>query len=78
MERSNSRGRSAGRQVGRTANAYDLRCNDCAYRTTVTGDLATVFEVVDDHERRRPDGGFDHFVDCELVDREPGDRGRDG
>lgn len=68
MDGSISRSRSDARQGTDAANTYELRCNDCAYRTTVTGDLAAVFAVLDDHEQRRDDGGLDHFVDCHRVD----------
>lgn len=39
--------------------SYWLSCADCSFETTVEGDTADVFAVIDDHEEN-----YDHFVEA--------------
>lgn len=46
--------------------SYELRCLDCAYEATVTGDVFEVLDVIDAHQEGHLDDPHEHFVEFEV------------
>lgn len=44
---------------------YTLSCIDCAFETTIEGDVLDVLDVIDVHQEEHTIDGFEHFVEFE-------------
>lgn len=46
--------------------SYELRCLDCSYEATVTGDVFEVLDVIDAHQEGHLEDAYEHFVEFEI------------
>ena len=47
--------------------AYELRCTDCAFTTTFSGEIDALYDVLDSHQERMASSPDEHFVDFEAT-----------
>lgn len=50
-----------------TTGTYELACIDCAFETTVEGDVYDVFNVIDSHQEEQSETRPEHFVNFERT-----------